>query len=205
MGKVYIYGMIAALAILMNIFVLKPFDVFGLTTYGGNILYGCIFFCTDLLAEHYGKKEALKAVRIGFVSLLIYFIASQFYLHLDTTLSIDGAEAVQSAFTTIFSPALGIVIASLVAFLVSNTTDVYIYEWIHKKTGSKLLWVRNNVSTFFSQLIDTLVFTFLAAMFGIFDWSVVGEIVLFAYIFKALVAALDTPFLYVSRRIKTHE
>lgn len=202
MGKAYVYGVIAALAVLMNIFVLKPFDIFGLTTYGGNILYGCMFFCTDLLAEHYGKKEALKAVRIGFVSLLIYFIASQFYLHLDTTVAIDGAEAVQSALTTIFAPAWGIVIASLAAFLVSNVLDVYIYDWIHKKTGSRLLWVRNNVSTFVSQLLDTFTFTFLAAAFGIFDWNIVGEIILFAYIFKVFVAVLDTPFLYLSRRIR---
>lgn len=201
MGKVYVYAIVAALAVLMNIFVLKPFDIFGLTTYGGNILYGCMFFCTDLLAEHYGKKEALKAVRIGFVSLLIYFVASQFYLHLEVS-PVDGAEAVQSALTTIFAPAWGIVIASLSAFLVSNVLDVHIYDWIHKKTGSRLLWVRNNASTFISQLVDTFTFTFLAAAFSIFDWSIVGEIILFAYIFKVFVAALDTPFLYISRRIK---
>jgi hypothetical protein len=205
MGKAYIYGIIAVLAVLMNIFVLKPFEIFGLTTYGGNILYGCIFFCTDLLAEHYGKKEALKAVRIGFVSLLIYFVASQFYLHLDTNLSLDGAEAVQSALTTIFAPAWGIVVASVSAFLISNTIDVYVYDAIHKKTGVKLLWLRNNVSTFFSQLVDTITFTFIAAAFGIFDWSIVGEIILFAYIFKILVAAFDTPFLYLSRFIKKND
>jgi uncharacterized integral membrane protein (TIGR00697 family) len=205
MGKEYIYGMIAVLAVLMNIFVLKPFEIFGLTTYGGNILYGCIFFCTDLLAEHYGKKEALKAVRIGFISLILYFIASQYYLHLETNFDIEGAEAVQSALTTIFAPAWGIVLASLSAFLISNILDVHIYDWIHKKTGSRHLWLRNNASTFFSQLVDTITFTFIAAAFGIFDWKIVGDIILFAYIFKILVAALDTPFLYLSRVIQKHE
>lgn len=205
MGKAYIYGIIAALAILMNIFILKPFEIFGLTTYGGNILYGCIFFCTDLLAEHYGKKEALKAVRIGFLTLLIYFVTSQFYLHLDTNLSLEGAASIQSALTTIFAPAWGIVVASLSAFLISNTIDVYVYDGIHKRTGAKRLWLRNNASTFFSQLIDTITFTFVAAAFGIFDWSIVGEIIFFAYIFKILVALLDTPFLYLSRLIAKHE
>jgi hypothetical protein len=205
MGKAYIYGIIAVLAVLMNIFVLKPFEIFGLTTYGGNILYGCIFFCTDLLAEHYGKKEALKAVRVGFLSLLVYFVASQFYLHLETNFALEGAEAVQSALTTIFAPAWGIVVASLSAFLLSNTIDVYIYDGIHKKTGAKFLWLRNNVSTFFSQLVDTITFTFIAAAFEIFDWSIVGEIILFAYVFKIFIAALDTPFLYLSRIIQKHE
>ena len=205
MGKAYIYGIIAALAILMNVFVLKPFDIFGLTTYGGNILYGCIFFCTDLLSEHYGKKEALKAVRIGFLALFLYFMASQFYLHLDTNLSLEGSFEIQSALTTIFSPAWGIVVASLFAFLFSNTIDVYVYDSIHKKTGSKFLWLRNNASTIFSQLVDTIIFTFIAAAFGIFDWSIVGEIIFFAYIFKILVAAFDTPFLYLSRLIQKHE
>jgi uncharacterized integral membrane protein (TIGR00697 family) len=80
LGESYLFAAIAALATLINIFVLKPFTIFGITAYGSNILYGCIFLATDLLAEHYGKKSALKGVGVGFVALFIYFISSIFYL-----------------------------------------------------------------------------------------------------------------------------
>jgi uncharacterized integral membrane protein (TIGR00697 family) len=207
LGKSYLYGLIAALAVLMNIFVLKPFTIFGITTYGGNAMYGCIFLATDLLAEYYGKKEALKAVRIGFLSLLVYFITSIVYLKItvftgfDSTGEIEYAQAVQSALETIFTPAYGIVIASFSAFLVSNTCDVYFFEFIKNKTGKKFLWIRNNISTLFSQFLDTVIFTTLAASFGVFAWEAVWEVIAFAYIFKLMVAVLDTPFIYLSKLV----
>ena len=205
LGKEYLYGLIAALAILMNIFVLKPFEIFGFTTYGGNILYGCIFFATDLLNEHFGKKAALRGVGVGFLALAADVFSSQFYLHLPTNFSVDGAENVQNALAIIFTPAWGILVASLSAFAISNLLDIHVYDWIHQRTGKKLLWLRNNASTFVSQFLDTVVFSTIAAAFGIFDWKIVPEVILFAYIFKLAIAALDTPFLYLSRLIKKND
>ena len=63
-GKAYLFALIAVYTLLMNIFVLKQFDVFGLAITGGNALYGATFLATDMLAEHYGKKQALRAVAI---------------------------------------------------------------------------------------------------------------------------------------------
>lgn len=202
LGKSYQYALIAALAILMNIFVLKPFEIFGLTTYGGNVLYGCIFLTTDLLAEHYGKKAALRGVGVGFLALALYLIVSQFYLAIAPATALSGATEIQAALATIFTPAWGIVVASLSAFLLSNTLDVHVYDRIHRLTGKKLLWLRNNASTWLSQLVDTIVFSSIAAAFGIFAWEVVPEVILFAYIFKLAVAAFDTPFLYLSQLFK---
>ena len=199
LGKIYLYGVIAVLSVMMNIVVVKPFDLFGITTYGGNAIYGCIFLATDLLAEHFGKKEAMKAVRIGFFSLIIYFLISFIYTKININLEIEGAENIQNSLNTIFSPALGIAIASISAFFVSNTFDVNFYDFIHKKTGNSFLWLRNNLSTLISQFLDTLIFTLIASLFGIFSWEIFWEVIFFAYIFKLFVALLDTPFLYLSK------
>ena len=63
-GKIYVLALVAVYTLLMNIFVLKQFDVFGMAITGGNALYGATFLATDMLAEHYGKKQALKAVAV---------------------------------------------------------------------------------------------------------------------------------------------
>ncbi len=200
-GKIYVFAVIAILSVLLNVFVLKPFTIFGLTTYGGNVMYGCIFFATDLLAEHYSKKEALKGVKIGFLSLFLYFVVSTVYVYIAPDLATEGGAEVQNAIETLFLPAGGIVVASITAFLISNTSDIFIYDFLHKKTGEKFLWIRNNLSTITSQFLDTIIFTSIAVFFGFFDIQAFWEIVLFAYVFKVLVAVLDTPFLYLSKII----
>ncbi|MCT4592615.1 MAG: queuosine precursor transporter [Candidatus Gracilibacteria bacterium] len=196
-GEGYLYALIAALSMMLNIFVIKPFDLFGLTTYGGNVICGCIFLATDLLNEHHGKQKALNGVKIGFFSLLIYFVVSQAYLNMQIA-PLDGSEEIQSSLMTVFAPAFGIVVASLSAFLISNTTDVFIYNLIYKKTKGKYLWLRNNTSTLVAQFLDTVVFSFIAVGFGFFEISIVWEVILFAYIFKVAVSILDTPFVYLS-------
>lgn len=199
--KIYIYAIIAVLSVLMNVFVLKPFVLFGLPAYGGNAMYGCIFLATDLLAEHHGKKAAFKGVVVGFLSLLFYFIVSSVYLLLAPNLAVENALIVENALTIIFKPALGIVIASLTAFLISNTIDVHIYDYLHRKTGEKMLWLRNNFSTLISQFLDTVIFSLIATYFGIFDPLFLGGIILINYSLKVFVAILDTPFIYLSKKI----
>ncbi len=77
LGRVYLFGLIAAMAVLMNIFVVKGMYLFGLAATGGNIFFFSIFFGTDILSEKYGKKETLRGVRGGFFVLLFFFAGSQ--------------------------------------------------------------------------------------------------------------------------------
>lgn len=204
-GKGYVYGLVAIFAVLMNIVVLKPYDLFGMTAYGGNALYGCIFFATDLLSEHHQKKHAFKAVKIGFMSLFVYFITSIVYLSINLKTDfadpaqVEWVGQVQGAFETIMTPVGGIMIASLTAYAVSNTTDVILFERFKKLTKGKHLWFRNSVATLIAQGLDTIVFSFIAVYFGIFSMEVVWSVIGFNYIFKAMIALLDTPFIYLSK------
>jgi len=215
MGKEYVVGVVAILAILANVFVIKPYEMFGflgsfslfgkafhfpLVTYGGNEMFGAIFLATNLLTEHFGKTEALKAVRAGFIALFLYFITATVYTSL-TTASV-GAE-VGGAINTVFSPALGIVVASLTAFATSNTLDTYLYAFIKSHTGERHLWFRGNASTMVSQFVDTCIFSFIAVYFGFFDLSVVWGEIFFAYAFKIMMSIINTPFLYLSKWTQT--
>jgi hypothetical protein len=199
MGKEFLFALVALLSILMNIFVIKPFEIFGFAVYGGNEIYGLIFLATDLLAENFSKKEARRAVKIGICSLLIYFLAATFFVKIEPNLTAEKGAEIQKSFENIFAPAWQIVIASITAFSVSNFFDVEFFHFLKNKTRGQFLWLRNNLSTTVSQTFDTFIFTILASAFGIFGWKFFWQIVIFNLTFKILIALLDTPFLYLSK------
>ncbi len=197
MGKQYLIGWVAASIVLANIFVTKQMKLFGLDATGGNILYASVFLATDLLSEHYSREDAKDAVKIGFLAALLYLISSQFVVHYVPS----EYDIVQEGMRSIFAFAPRIIIASMLAYLVSQFHDIWAYHVIWKKTGPKLLWLRNNGSTWISQLIDSVIFS-VVAFVGTFPFSVVFQIILSTYILKILVALLDTPFMYLSYWVK---
>lgn len=197
LGKSWVIAMIAASAVLANIFVVKGIYLFGLAATGGNVVYASIFFGTDLLCEHYGKKEARKAVWIGFFASVFFLVSSQFILRFVPA----DYDIAQEGFKTIFSLTPRIVLGSMIAYLISQNLDVWIFHKIKTKTKGKFLWLRNNASTLTSQLIDSIIFT-LIAFLGVYPH--LWQMILFTYIIKLVVAALDTPFIYLSKKIK-HE
>ncbi|MBD3276319.1 MAG: queuosine precursor transporter [Candidatus Marinimicrobia bacterium] len=199
-GKIWLYAYVALSIILANIFVTKQIYLFGLSATGGNVMYGTIFLATDLLSEHYGKSVARRAVFIGFFAAIVYLVMSQFMLAFIPT----EYDTVQGGMQSIFSFAPRIVFGSLIAYLMSQLHDVWFFHMLKEKTGGTLLWMRNNVSTWVSQLIDSVVFT-LIAFLGTFEWNVLFQIILTTYLLKILVAFIDTPFIYLSYRIKAIE
>lgn len=196
-GKVWLMGFIAASAVAMNIFVLKGMVLFGLAVTGGNVLYASTFLATDLLSEHYGKKQALKAVWIGFGASVFFLIMSQIMLQY-TPAEYDFA---QGSFETLFTLTPRIVAGSMIAYLVAQNLDVFLFNKIKSMTGGKMLWLRNNGSTWVSQLVDSVVFTVIAFA-GVYP---LFELIVFTYIIKIIVAALDTPFIYLSHAFKPRE
>lgn len=198
LGKAYLIGMIVACAILMNIFVVKGMYLFGLAATGGNILYASIFLATDILGEYWGKKAAHKAVMIGFFASVFFLISSQFILNFVPA----DFDIAQSAFKTIFTLTPRIVIGSMIAYLISQNLDVWFFIKIKEKTGGKHLWLRNNASTWTSQLVDSIIFTVIAFA-GVYPH--IFQLILFTYIIKVIVAFLDTPFIYLSRQLKPRE
>ncbi|HIA86710.1 MAG TPA: VUT family protein [Candidatus Marinimicrobia bacterium] len=206
MGRNWLYGYIAVCIVLANIFVTKQITLFGIPATGGNVLYGSIFLATDLLSEHFGKREARQAILLGFGAALFYLIMSQFILKFSPSPDDWGAA---EGMATIFDFAPAIVIASLMAYLISQFHDIWAFHWIREKTGGRYLWLRNNGSTWVSQLIDSVVFSILAFLVlpilfpnaEALPFDIVVGIIISTYFLKILVAAIDTPFIYLSHNL----
>ncbi len=194
-GKMGIIAIIASNVIIMNLFVLKGIVLFGLNATGGNVLYASIFLGTDILTEYFGAKEARKAVFIGFLISLFFLVATRFIL-LFTPAEWDLYHAPMKL---LFTPVWRIVGASMAAYIVAQNLDVLTYNWLKKKVPSQL-WVRNNGSTWTSQLADSVIFCLLAFT-GMYELRVIVGIVLSTYLLKVLVAVIDTPFLYLTKPI----
>lgn len=197
-GKTGLFVWVGVATLIANIQVTKNITLFGISATLGNIMYGTIFLATDALNEIFGKKAAKKAIYFGFYILLATLIIMQLAL-----LFIPNEfDIAHSALSTIFGFFPRIVIGSLTAFMISQLLDVHLYQKIRARhPEDKFLWLRNNGSTMISQLIDTLIFVPIAFLFT-YDFQVVVEIFISTYVIKLLVAFLDTPFLYLMKKIK---
>ncbi len=194
LGRVWLTGFITVCAVLINLAVLKQMELFGLSATGGNVFYAAIFFATDLLDEYWGPKAAGRAVRIGFMGGLLYLGMTQVIL-LYTPNATDFA---QPAMLELFGIVPRIMLGSLLAYLISQHLDIWLFSRIREATGrERFLWLRNNLSTFLSQAVDTLVFS-LIAFYGLPNFPLI-EVILVTYLLKVIVATLDTPFIYLSR------
>ena len=192
----YIFAVFGTL--LGNIAVCKCVDLFGLSTTAGNVLYASTFLVTDILSEKYGKRDATKAVAYSFTIMLLWMLGTQMILQFTP----NANDYVNASLQVVFGLVPRITIASLLGFIVSQNVDVFLYHLIWSKTGNtkSMLWLRNNGSTLTSQAIDTVIFTTLA-FWGVYPVNVFFSILITTYLFKAIVALLDTPFMYLARKI----
>ena len=191
-----LYVWISIATIIANITICKSIDVFGYVTNIGNVLFASTFLATDIMIEKYSKEDSKKAILIGVVSQIIFLIMTQYAL-LYVPASTDLAQEPMKA---LFSLNLRVSIASLVMYVVSNLLDIYLYQKLKEKYP-KLLWIRNNVSTIISNCLENYLFTFLAFA-GIFDIKTMLSIATIASIFEMIIAICDTPFLYISKKLK---
>lgn len=194
-GKTALFIFIIFATILANIEVTKSVDLFGFATTLGNTMYAIIFLCTDILSEKYGKKEAKKSVYLGLTVTILWLIGTQITLLFQP----NDSDFVNGSLEVIFGLIPRISLASLVAYGVSQSIDVFLYHKIWDKTDK--LWLRNNGSTCLSQLIDTAIFVTIAFI-GQFEFSIFISIFFTTYLFKLIVAFADTPFIYLAKKIK---
>jgi hypothetical protein len=106
----------------------------------------------------------------------------------------------QDAYNTILGATPRIVFASMVAYLVSQNHDVWAFHWWKQKTAGRYLWLRNNVSTMVSQLIDSILFIGIAFT-GVYPVKAIVGMILGQYLIKVCIAVLDTPFCYMLVRL----
>ena len=166
----------------------------------GAILYSGIYFATDVLNEKYGRKEANRAVMLGFVANIAVMVTLVLSVQFKPSNITGSALEVHNAISTLayYSPAF--VIGSLGAYLVSQTFDVWFFHKIKSYTGESKLWLRNNLSTMVSQLIDTLIYQFTWVFATGMSWDNAFMLAATKYVFKVFIAAIDTIFIYWVKR-----
>ena len=201
-GKAGLQVAIATAIILANLQGPKLTVIFGMETSLGVIFYSSIFFATDVLSENYGKAEANKAVRMGFaVSIIVLVMLSFAMMYQPSQLpaTAEFSANVHNAFATIVNFTPRMILGSLFAYIVSQSFDVWAFHKIKSITGDRWLWLRNNLSTMSSQVIDTAIFTLVvwAPIVGIRPALALG---FSKYVFKLVIAMIDTGFVYWAKR-----
>jgi uncharacterized integral membrane protein (TIGR00697 family) len=183
--------------IMCNLQVVKQVQLFGLPATLGNIAYVVTFWCTDLISEKYGKRQARRAVLISFVAMVAFTAMMRF-----VPLYHPGPEDLfNDALAKLFTFVPRIAVASLAAFLISQLYDVWMFNYIRKVTHARHLWLRYLVSTLLAQAVDTTVFCTVAFLY-IFTWPALLGIFLSTWLIKISVGLLDTPFIYLATRWK---
>lgn len=174
----------------------------------GVIIWPAVFITTDIINEYFGKA-GVKRVSILTVVLILYaFVVitavsglppAPFWVELNSTDAQGRPFDIDFAFNSIYRQGLGIIIGSVVAFLVGQFLDAYVFHWLRKYTGSKKIWLRATGSTLVSQLVDSFVVLFVAFfLFGNWPIELVLSVAVINYLYKFVVAVLLTPLLYVA-------
>jgi len=196
------YGLYTAVVLGIVLGNLQGGKVSELTLFGysftasmGAILYSGIYFATDVLNEKYGREEANRAVLLGFVANVAVMITLLLSIQFRPSEITGSALEVHNAISTLAGYSPIFVIGSLTAYLISQTFDVWFFHKIKTYTGESKLWLRNNLSTITSQLLDTMIYQFTWVMAGM-DLKTAFLIAVTKYIFKVFIAGIDTIFIY---------
>ena len=198
--KIYLYlaaTFIAALVVcnlIANKFITIDLGFKTFVISAGVLPYPITFLITDILSEIYGKKKTARIVWAGFGASLfvlgVLLLAQQFT-------AIAGSPVDDETFNKVFGNSWRVIFASMTAYLCAQLIDVRIYHFWKEKTAGKHLWLRNNFSTVFSQLLDTTLVVCVLFL-GIRSNSEIIQFILDGWLFKMLCAFIDTPLLYTS-------
>ena len=158
----------------------------------GILPYPLTFLVTDLISELYGQKKANLVVFSGFVAsvfvLIFLWLGSQFS-------AISGSVVDDITYNSVFQNAWRLIAASMVAYLFAQFVDVRIFHFWKRLTKGKHLWLRNNGSTVASQLIDTTLVVCILFV-GVWESDQIYRAILDGWLFKMLMAFIDTPIIY---------
>lgn len=174
----------------------------------GVIIWPVVFITTDIINEYFGQQGVKRVSYLTVIFIAYSFIVlllatnvppADFWLELNSTDASGNPFDVNYAFNSVFRQGMGIIIGSLVAFLIGQLLDGYIFYRIRLMTGDRFLWLRATGSTLISQLIDSfLVLAIAFYVFGNWSWSLVISVCIINYLYKVLAAVALTPLLYVA-------
>ncbi|KPA17181.1 transporter [Candidatus Magnetomorum sp. HK-1] len=177
-------GCITISSILAN----KIITIMGVFVPAGVIAYSLTFIATDVISEVWGAERARQTILGGFVALVAVFLLVQVSLIWPKAPFWNNEEA----YVSIMGSTSRIIIASFIAYWVSQMHDIWAFHFWKRVTHNRHLWLRNNLSTAVSQFLDSVIFISIA-FYGVLPiWPLIyGQ-----WLIKFMIAVLDTPFIY---------
>ncbi len=200
LAALFIASLVASNLIFQKFFYWYPFnfEIYGVKLFEvsvGLLPYPITFLITDILSEIYGKRKANQVVITGIFASLFSLGIIFMGKHAPAT---SWSPVNDNTFNLVFGAAPLAVLASMLAYLFAQLVDIRVYHFWKRYTNGKHLWLRNNFSTFSSQIIDTLTVLLLLCSFGIIAWEQFLGLLISGVIFKIMIALLDTPLLYLA-------
>lgn len=190
MGKKALFVFISLMAVFANLFVIKQMDIFYLTVTCSDVYAVGALLGMNMLQEFYGKNQAKKAMYISFFSMIFYCFMTK--MHLLYVPSIYDDTHIH--YESIFSSAPRIIIASFVVFFIVQQIDILLYGKMKNFFKSRFLGSRVSVSLLFSQLLDTVLFTFLG-LYGMIKSPF--NVIVMSYCIKVLIIIFSSFFVSV--------
>jgi len=192
LGKSALIVMVALQGVLANIFVVKQVSLFGFAVTCSDVFSIGGILSLNLLQEYFGKEAAKGAIKISLLVLLFFACMSQIHL-----LYVPSAlDSTHSSFTAIFASTPRIIFASIATFYLVQSMDVRIFPYLRGK-----LPIRVGISLFISQLVDTVLFSFLG-LYGLVES--LFDIIFMSFLIKGLIITISSPFLAFSKRVVKH-
>lgn len=179
----------------------KIITIMGLFVPAGVLAYSITFICTDVISEIWGRERANITILGGFVALVTVLLLVQLSLVWPKAPFWDN----DIAFRSVLGATSRIIVASFIAYLVSQYHDVWAFHFWKRITNDRHLWLRNNLSTAVSQFLDSFIFITIA-FYGVMP---IGSLIVGQWIVKMAIAVLDTPLVYfivylIRRKCGTH-
>lgn len=182
------------------------FGAFSVLVPAGTLAFCLTYLATDVISEVWGRGYALAVVVSGVVMRFVMAALILYAVHLEdvagfVTNAASWTPEREEAFVALYSAANRINLAGVAAFAISALADVLIFHQMRQRdAGRNRLWLRNNLSTMVSQVLNSTIFI-TVAFFGVMTWSAIGSLILGQVLVKVMVAAFDTPLVYLLRNI----
>jgi len=168
--------------------------LFDWTTNAGNVFYASIFLTTQVIVEHYGPKAAFRSMWVGFGALVLFVLLAQYSIRLSG--GTDSGILITSLYN-VFEVVPRIALASMAAYLVSQSLNIWLFSMLREKTKKRALWMRSLAGAGAGQLVDSVIFFSVAFAYTIPD-SQLFQAMAVGFAVKLFVACVAVPVLYAS-------
>ena len=194
LSGLFISALVCCNLIFQKFFIWSPFGIYNFEISAGIIPYPITFLVTDIISEIYGRKKANSVVLSGlFASIFVLGIV----MVANSVQATEWSPVNDATFSNVFGLTGIAVCASMLAYLLAQFIDIRVFHFWKKLTNSKHLWLRNNASTFSSQLVDTATVLVLLCFAGGIAWDKFWVLLFNGFLFKVIMALIDTPIIYL--------